>query len=298
MSMQKNMDWLRRRGISDEIIKQSGIYTGEHPFMGECFVIPVGTFNKYRRNPFDKRTPKYLYDAGSKITLYGKEQLEHTNDILITEGELDSLVARSLAIPAVSSTGGCMSFQEEWVEWFNKKNVTICFDNDNAGAKGVVRMLKFFPRAKVALIPTFPNVKDITDYVMRGGNLHELLQNAIHRENIREDMEKRKAQWQDYYFHEKFLEEQETVRHSFVPIQNDEDRTDIENARVYPISNLLKFIHNKTRCIWHEEKTASLTYYPKTNTVYCFGCGKHGDAIDVYRTQTGRSFLEALDNLH
>ena len=150
----------------------------------------------------------------------------------------------------------------------------------------------------VALIPTFPNVKDITDYVMRGGNLHELLQNAIHRENIREDMEKRKAQWQDYYFHEKFLEEQETVRHSFVPIQNDEDRTDIENARVYPISNLLKFIHNKTRCIWHEEKTASLTYYPKTNTVYCFGCGKHGDAIDVYRTQTGRSFLEALDNLH
>ena len=33
------------------------------------------------------------------------------------------------------------------------------------------------------------------------------------------------------------------------------------------------------KCPFHEDKTASLQVYPKTNTYHCFGCGKTGDVI-------------------
>ena len=37
--------------------------------------------------------------------------------------------------------------------------------------------------------------------------------------------------------------------------------------------------HHKICCPFHEEKTASLVIYPKTNTWFCFGCSKTGDVI-------------------
>ena len=35
----------------------------------------------------------------------------------------------------------------------------------------------------------------------------------------------------------------------------------------------------------HEDKDPSMHYNEKTNTVYCFGCGEHGDIFDVIRMQ-------------
>ena len=37
-------------------------------------------------------------------------------------------------------------------------------------------------------------------------------------------------------------------------------------------------------CPFHEEKTASLQIYPKTNTYHCFGCDKTGDVIEFIQT--------------
>ena len=89
--------------------------------------------------------PKYIYDKGSKISLYGWWKAKTEKSILITEGEMDSLVAWSANIPAVSSTGGASSFQSEWAELFKDKDVTICFDNDSAGGVGMVKTLKIIP---------------------------------------------------------------------------------------------------------------------------------------------------------
>ena len=79
-------------------------------------------------------------------------------------------------------------------------------------------------------------------------------------------------------------------------VQNSSD--DIERAREYPIDNLLHFNgQKKCKCIWHKEKTDSLTYYPETNTVFCFGCGKSGDSIDVAQQLWGCDFLSAIKKL-
>lgn len=44
-----------------------------------------------------------------------------------------------------------------------------------------------------------------------------------------------------------------------------------------------------TRCIFHDDSTPSLTIYTRDNTFHCFGCGAHGDSIDLERdTYIGR----------
>jgi hypothetical protein len=76
---------------------------------------------------------------------------------------------------------------------------------------------------------------------------------------------------------------------------NDEGITDdmIAMAREYPISRIIT-VNNRgfAKCLWHEEDTPSM--YTKGNYVHCFGCGKSGDSIDVYRELNGCGFKEAV----
>lgn len=71
----------------------------------------------------------------------------------------------------------------------------------------------------------------------------------------------------------------------------------IRRAKEIPIDTMLTFKNDVTKCIWHDEKTPSLKYYKKTNTVHCFaGCGSH-DSIDVTRKLNDCSFYKAIQIL-
>lgn len=48
------------------------------------------------------------------------------------------------------------------------------------------------------------------------------------------------------------------------------------------------------KCVFHTEKTPSLTLWPDPEHFKCFGCQKHGDAIDWVRERNGLSFKEAV----
>lgn len=299
-------DWLMKRGITEEVLARFSVSTGTHYVLGECIHIPVHdgdgvvAFKKYRRSPFTEQGDKYLYDSGAKAQLYAWHEARKHKRILICEGELDALIAWSNNIPAVSSTGGCMTFTQEWAEWMEDKDVLICYDNDEAGAKGMVRTLGMIPHAKVILLPDMPNVKDITDYCMAGGNLHELLDTAQAITSLEQAQElrgRRVAMFQSTRFYDTYI-------HNNTPIEyaprsrSSRDTSNIEQAKEYPITSMLKFNHaHKAVCPWHAEDTPSLHYYAKSNTVYCFGCGKHADAIDVYRAIHGCSFTNAVNAL-
>lgn len=305
--MQENMftSWFNKRHVSDSVLSEFKVHWGVSQIMGECIVIPVAdkegnfSFNKYRRNPMIDAKPKYLYDKGAHIELYGWWKARQYDKILITEGELDSLVAWSNNIPAVSSTGGALSFQEDWSQLLSTKDVTICFDNDSAGGQGMARALRYIPHAYVMFIPDRQGVKDLTDYVANGGSIHELLKTRIHFNNLEEvidDKIKRIATYQSTWFHDAMIELHST------PVYVNADRPidkkasdDITIAKNVPISQLLKFNRvGKTKCIWHADSDPSLHFYNKTNTVYCFSCGYHGDAIDVYRQINNCSFKDAV----
>lgn len=239
--------------------------------------------------------------------MYGVECLTgETNNVLITEGELDTLVAWSNNIQAVSSTGGAMSFQPEWADLFNLagKQIYLCFDNDDAGAEGMVRVLKYLPDAYIVLIPEMPGVKDISDYVAKGGNLHSLLTTAKQFTSItavEEDKALRLATWQSTRFHDKYLDahRQQQQRQSTPSTHTYQGDDRVLRAKTVPMTDFIEFDRRKACCPWHSEKTPSLHYYPKTNSAYCFGgCGRAYDTIDAYRHKYGGSFLNAVDELN
>lgn len=70
----------------------------------------------------------------------------------------------------------------------------------------------------------------------------------------------------------------------------------IEKAREYPIDNILPPGRGNRHCLWHNDKTPSMSI-TKHNKVYCHGCRKHGDAIDVYQAIYGVSFKDAVEAL-
>jgi DNA primase len=231
--------------------------------------------------------------------LYGWWKAKDEQTILITEGELDCLTAWSQNIPSITSTGGAMSFQEDWTTVLVGKEIIICFDNDEPGANGMVKVLKHLPNAKILFLPDRANMKDISDYVAAGGDLPTLLSSAKHFADIsavREDMINRIATFQSVFFHEAYIKEhtKSSVKYERKTFSNDK----ITNAKLYPIPNLMEFKQNKAKCPFHNENTGSFTYFPNTNTCYCFGCSKVADSIDIYRHKNGVSFTEAVTRLN
>lgn len=296
--------WLSKRGVSEEVMALFNLSIHDHPQIGECIRIPYSEHHaKYRRDPLDERKPKYLYDQGGKVTLYGVEHLSgETNDVVITEGELDSLVLWSLNIPAVSSTGGALSFQSEWAIDLANFQVYVCFDNDDAGAEGMVKVLKYIPDAKVIFIPEQPHVKDISDFVSRGGDFHALMATARSYANITEVEEERQqlaAKWLPTRFHDAYINANRPQNRTNEEVSKYTGDDKVLKAKSYPMTNLIEFRQKKACCPWHSEKTPSLAYYPKTNSAYCFGaCGRAFDSIDAYRAKFGGSFTDAVRELN
>jgi DNA primase len=289
-------DWLQANKITKQVQQDFGI------FFNNDIVIPVHDidgnfiFNKYRRSPLSNEKPKYWYDKGSKVSLYGIDKAKDSKTILITEGEKDCLVAWSHNIPAVTSTGGANSFQDEWKDLFTDKEVIICLDNDEAGANGMVKILEIIPHAKVLFLPK--DFKDIADYVMANGDLHNLIKTAKYLntlEDINEDLGARRGLMLPVFFHEAYIHKHTKVNRYTENKSFSSDR--VTRAKEYPVTNLLEFRQNKHQCLWHNEKDASLHYFKKTNSCYCFGCSKVADAIDIYMKLHNCTFKEAVEKL-
>lgn len=337
----QHRSFLNKRGITDKVIDAFSIHSEDVPTLGlrNSIVIPVrhidGThsFNKYRRDPMEGPVkPKYLFERGGKVTLYGADMLvahesarntlvykdvaelgvslTRKTAVIITEGELDTLVCWSAGIPAVSSTAGSSSFQEEWKELLSRYEVYICFDNDEAGHKGAIKILDSLPDAKVIIVPSQLDVKDISDYVARGGDLHQLMKTAF----TVKDIEDAKVQFENlsgawrlneakffelYIEHHKSMTLPTNVNGAARPTSQSDDR--LERAKSVDCTTLLPFNtkgrYPVTKCLWHDDSDPSLTYYKKSNNCYCFVCAKYADAVDIIMARDGLDFKAALKKL-
>lgn len=54
---------------------------------------------------------------------------------------------------------------------------------------------------------------------------------------------------------------------------------------------------NKTNCLWHNEKTPSLSFDNEKGIYKCFGCGESGDIFTLYQKVKNVDFKEALEAL-
>lgn len=307
--------YLQSRGIS-EAVASGALLSGD----GSWIRIPVldrdgrQLFSKYRRHPENPDGPKYRYDAGASMALYNIGILSRNDagTIWIVEGELDVLRLASEGVSAVSTTGGSGSWNAEWDDYFADREVVICYDADAAGRKGMAKVLRHVPHAKACVLP---EGMDITDYLNSGGKLSSLRHDtyavakfgAPERE-LRKCAEacmqaKRNAanEMREDAFAGVLLE---SIVAELSALRKNRKKKDakassnatLEDIKRIPVTNYLTFnADGKCRCIWHDEKTASMKYYPRTNSVYCFGCSRYGDIISVVQQVRGiPTFKEAV----
>lgn len=305
-------EWLvNERHISEDIIKESGLAVQADK---QLLVIPVRNaqgkflFNKYRRSPWDATGIKYSYDKGAAAALFGMESITDGAEVVVTEGELDSLVLRSLGYNAISTTGGASTFPDEWVEHLSKVTPILMYDADKAGVEGMMKVFLKMPTAKIAWTPVAFG-KDITEVVQHGGldELKAAIQSAKQYPTKLEDLRKALLEEKQLAlrtrgmtpFHVDLALEfvcgliQKKKQQKQQRVQRDANRTDIENARNYPIANVLPVKGGFTKCIYHKEKTGSMRVY-NDNHAYSFCCGKRSDVIDIYKELNSCSFKEAV----
>src|SRR5262249_29251751 len=179
--------YLNGRGIPDEMIDLNLI-----GWNGWRITIPIFNrdgelvFFKQAKDPEDKNEgPKMIAWPKGHLELYGWENLkDNPSAIIICEGEFDRLVLEANGFKALTSTGGARAFRKEWAkELESTSDVYVCFDNDEAGKNGALRVGQIIRHAKIVELPTEVGKDgDITDYFVRLGRSREdflkLLQEA------------------------------------------------------------------------------------------------------------------------
>lgn len=168
--------YLNERGVIDGVIDSYKL--GYGTFYGKNYItIPVMDddgykFFKLRQDPKDGNG-KITYPKGAEAQLFGMYAPAEEKQI-ICEGELDALALISEGCFALTSTHGAGTFKEEWIdEDLRKPNIYVCFDNDEAGKKGSLRVLKMMENAglqnlnHITLPEEIGDGGDITDYLTK-----------------------------------------------------------------------------------------------------------------------------------
>jgi DNA primase len=285
--------YLNSRGIPDAIIDR--YFLG---WNGSRITIPVfnekGICASFRlaKDPDDSSdAPKMLSMRGSSVDLYGWEALRlKPQRVAICEGEFDRLVLAANGFPAVTSTGGAGSFDPEWADAFaDIPEVFICFDRDEAGRKGALRVSRMITHAKLVELPEeVGEGGDITDFFVRlgrnAGDFEKLLAQAISAPPEPESDSKPA----------KPLRLDAQVRERVARIK-----------REIPIERIVgSYLELRASgatlvglCPFHEDHSPSFTVFPETRTFYCFGCRMAGDVLSFLQKVEHLTFHQALRSL-
>ncbi len=131
--------------------------------------------------PYDK----YLNFTGSKVrgTLYGADDLIENPErpVLMVEGETDCILAKQLvgdSMSVITLGPATNSLAPRWQRALNNASrIILALDADTAGQAATKSLIEALPEGRVYLAH-LPAGYDITDYVMSGGNLQQLIADA------------------------------------------------------------------------------------------------------------------------
>lgn len=178
------------RGLSVEAIKEFCIGHDGHRFTIPVYDIDGELVNIRRYDPHAKNAKDKMISWGAgwgKARIFRPDLLKkHTDEVIITEGEMDMIVAHQYGLPAVTHTAGAGTFKPEWAELFKGRDVFIAYDEDDTGTKGAIkaaRILRSYAN-NVFIMKLGVGEKggDVTDYFVKmgqtAGQFRELMKQA------------------------------------------------------------------------------------------------------------------------
>lgn len=251
----------------------------------------IVSFFKLAKDPADTSdTPKMLTMVGASMDLYGWERvIGRKSPIVICEGEFDRLVLEARGFAAVTSTGGAGVFRREWAKEFaDIAEVYVCFDNDDAGQQGAVRVGQMIPHARLISLPEDVGPGgDVTDFFVRLGkgngdfiSLMEAAQPAPQPPVVPPRERPPLREQPDSMLAQRITRLKAAVAIAEVVGQYVDLRL---------VNGLFRGI-----CPFHADENPSFVVYPTTGTFHCFGCRLHGDVIKFLMTIAKLTFTQAL----
>lgn len=169
--------WHDVRGYTDTTIDRFKL-----GYTGEWYTIPIfdgGTFKNFqcrKQGPDGERIVRPWYKGVGPLP-FNFSNLLVTDWVVITEGPPDAIMLRQHDIPAVSQTGAAGYWSALWVSRFNNiKKIYVCYDNDEAGNIGSVKLANMFGyKAQIYNMWDFEDRADVTSYFCGGGRKEEYL---------------------------------------------------------------------------------------------------------------------------
>lgn len=179
-----------RAGLTDEALADLCTNRGLPPeaftaahigFDGKHYMLPIysskGTIRDIKRWSF--KSARLMVTKGQKSQLYGMDELAKAKKgsrVYVCEGEWDRIALRWLLKKLklegiVVGTPGASVFKEEWVRFFDGKEVVWMGDNDEAGDKGAALIReRFFNSGSKLLYLNWPETwedgYDVRDFIV------------------------------------------------------------------------------------------------------------------------------------
>lgn len=134
----KVTEYLKSRGFSGETISHFKIGQKDNAIMLPYYKDGELVNVKYRDGK-----KRMWNEKDAEPTLFNRDNIK-TNELIITEGEFDTMALHQYGLQSVSVPNGVSDFRwidNEW-EWLEKfKVIYLCFDNDIAGQKGALELV-------------------------------------------------------------------------------------------------------------------------------------------------------------
>lgn len=115
--------------------------------------------------------------------IFFPDVLDQHDTVVMTEGEMDAILARQYGFPAFSHTAGAAAWQRHWAPLFKDKTVFIVYDVDDAGRGGatvVAGSLKKFAKAVYTVVlPSTVKGFDVTNFFVDQGGTAEDFQRLL-----------------------------------------------------------------------------------------------------------------------
>jgi len=166
--------------------------------------------------------------------------------------------------------------EQEWRRANNKKIIEFKKEMGNVGKD--MRLQALHERLEV-----FEN--DITDRARRIKGLKEDQESAINWKFLEH------CQGDDREEAKKIRNHIESLLKSSTTSSEITDEM-IEQARHYPLENLIEVKRKMAKCPFHDDRHPSMGI--KNNRFHCFACGAKGDVIDFVMRRDGLTFREAI----
>lgn len=165
-------DWFASRCLSVDTVNAFKVVEqprGEATYIVFPYLRGAELINAKYRNIADKKDMRQ--EAGAEPCLFGWDLIDPRQRwVAIAEGEIDAMTLHQMGIPALSVNAGAGNHQwidNDWERLERFSEILLCFDNDEAGRKGVREVANRLgvERCRVVI---FGEAKDANEYLVAG----------------------------------------------------------------------------------------------------------------------------------